>query len=243
MQPKIIIGTPTSIKKDYCLIDFLAHAAALTYPAIEHVIVDNSPGKEYAHKLRSYGVKVLRVPNKGNKSPQELVADSHNLLRTYALDKGADYLFHLESDIIPPVDVIERLLDAESLHDELAVFAGMYFLGHGGNSRLMYNVDWFKTGSGKGHGKLDFGSLDLDYADGGIKKVGNAGLGAMLIHKEILANVPFRHVTNSTLFPDALFALDLANYGIPVYVDTSIHCLHHNTDWDSNYEFQKNLTA
>ena len=50
----------------------------------------------------------------------------------YALENDFDYLLHLETDIFPPTDVIERLLDAKQ-----KVVGAMYHIELGERSTLM----------------------------------------------------------------------------------------------------------
>ena len=39
------------------------------------------------------------------------MAKSHETIRQKALKGNYDYLLHLESDVFPPIDIIERLLE------------------------------------------------------------------------------------------------------------------------------------
>ena len=58
----------------------------------------------------------------------------------------------------------------------------------------------------------------------GLMKVVSAGLGCVLIHRDILKDVKFRYVLNT--FDDRWFFIDLYNKKVPVYADTSIKCRH-----------------
>ncbi|MBS3151227.1 hypothetical protein J4443_02500 [Candidatus Woesearchaeota archaeon] len=58
----------------------------------------------------------------------------------------------------------------------------------------------------------------------GLMQVISAGLGCILIHKNILKKIKFRYELNT--FDDRWFFMDLYNKKIPVYADTSIKCKH-----------------
>jgi len=58
----------------------------------------------------------------------------------------------------------------------------------------------------------------------GLMEVVSAGLGCVLIHKDILEKVKFRYEKNT--FDDRWFFIDCYNKKIKVFADTSIKCKH-----------------
>ena len=149
------------------------------------------------------------------------LAKSHDNCRTMALKGDYDYLLHLESDVFPPVNVIERLLDARK-----KVVGAMYHIELGEQSTLMIQqLEEF------GEAKRDtynLGETDLDFVDGSVKKIFSCGLGCVLIHKSVLKEVPFRYEEGAPVHPDSFFFADLDMRDISAYVDTSIYCEHRN---------------
>jgi len=220
---RVLIGTPTSDNKNYCLEEFIVRVKSFSYKNYDVLIVDNSANRHNYKRFISEGFKVIYVKPK-DKSIQNILAESHEAIREYAIKHKYSYLLHLESDIIPPTDVIERLM----IHN-LPIVSAMYMINFGEESHLMAQ-------------KIeDFGEIretinmkegaDLMMVDGKLKEVFSCGLGCVLIHKNILTQFKFRWDRNTTLHPDALFSLDTNGLGIRKYIDSSILCEHYNSAW------------
>lgn len=228
---RVLVGTPHSDKKNYCIEDYISVIKSLTYKNIDVLIVDNSESRKNYKRFIKEGFKSHHIKPK-NHSIQHILAESHEYIRKYAVANNYDYLFHLESDLIPPPDVIERLM----LHN-LPIVSGMYMINFGGNSHLMaQNMEHF--GQIRETTNLDNGS-DLLLVDGNLKETFHAGLGCILIHKNILTKFQFRHIKGISMHPDSVFAFDIDSIGINKYIDTSILCEHNNIEW-SNYGFADN---
>jgi len=128
---------------------------------------------------------------------------------------------HLETDIFPPINVIERLMDARK-----KVVGALYFIEEGERSKLMIQKieDW-----GIDHRETyNIDENDILLVSGGLEKVFSCGLGCVLIEKSVLKDVIFRYEEGSPVHPDSFFYADLDSKQIPVYVDTSIICEHKN---------------
>ena len=166
------------------------------------------------------------------KSNIQYICESHNALRTAFLRSDADIFFHLESDIIPPADIIERLLATKK-----RVVGAPYFIGEGDESHLIVQdtEDFFLNMMLTK--RMDDGT-DFMFMDGKLKKVHTIGLGCIMIDRETLENVPFRWVKGVDAHPDSWFSHDLHMLNIPIYCDTSILCEHNNQGWS---EFKKSM--
>lgn len=232
---RVLIGTPHSDKKNYCIEDYIARVKSFTYLNYDVLVVDNSESRKNAKLLRKEGFNVIHV--KPKKHPiQKILADSHEAIRQYAITHNYDYLLHLEDDLIPPADVIERLM----IHNRPIVSA-MYMINFGKDSHLMaQNIEGF--GEIRETANLDNGS-DLLYVDGSLKKTFHCGLGCVLIHKNVLRAFEFRHDSSLGLFPDGFFAFDTDALGIQKYIDTSVLCIHNNSEWVYHTEDFYNYNA
>jgi hypothetical protein len=220
---RVLIGTPHSDKKNYCIEDYIERVRSFSYSNYDVLIVDNSESKKNSKLLRKAGFNVVYIRPKHH-SIQKILADSHDEIRRYALLHKYDYLFHLEDDLIPPPDVIERLM----IHN-VPIASAMYMINFGSDSHLMaQKLENF--GEIRETINLDQGS-DLIFVDGGLKKTFHCGLGCVLIHKNVLKKFKFRHEYGSGLFPDGFFAFDIDALGIPKYIDTSVLCIHNNSEW------------
>ena len=58
----------------------------------------------------------------------------------------------------------------------------------------------------------------------GLMEVVSAGLGCVLIHRDVLKEIKFRYDKNT--FDDRWFFIDLYNKKIKSYADTSLKCKH-----------------
>ena len=220
---RVLIGTPHSDKKNYCIDDYIKRIKGFTYEYFDVLIVDNSESRKNVKRLRKAGFNVIHVKPK-NHSIQHILAESHEAIRKYAVANKYEYLFHLESDIIPPADVIERLM----IHN-VPIASGMYMINFGSDSHLMsQKIESF--GDIRETINADNGS-DLLFVDGTLKKTFHCGLGCVLIHKNVLNKFQFRSEKGTPIFPDGYFAFDIDGLGIPKYMDTSILCQHNNSEW------------
>lgn len=222
--PKILIGIPTSDKKNYCYDEFFSRVKNFTYKNIDIYIVDNSDDRKNVKRLRKDGFNAEYVKPK-TKSNIAYITESQNMLRRYACKLGYDFMLHLESDIIPPHDIIERLLIYKK-----KIISGMYMINFGKDSHLMlmnkekYSIQY------KNVQRSNFYN-DFKFIDGKIHQVYTAGLGCILIHRSILNQIPFRYVEGNNAHADTYFSMDLDKLQIPQFIDTSILCEHHNTEW------------
>lgn len=228
---KILIASPTADVKDYCFDKWMDNVSNFTYENCELFICDNSSTREYyvdiKNRFKDFPIPfhVARVNpsqyDRFNLTYKSILAKSHDKCRLYAIENDFDYLLHLETDIFPPVDVIERLLDANQ-----KIVGAMYHIEVGERSTLMiqkmeeFGDDLRET--------YNLNELDLDFVDGDVKKVFSCGLGCVLIHRSILKQVVFRYEEGSPVHPDSFYYADLDAKKIPVYVDTSIYCNHEN---------------
>ena len=226
---KILVGCPTYKGYAYCIQEYLSRVRSLTFPSFDLALVDNSEDDSYAAFLRSQGIMVLRGPHLS--SIPERITISRNILREYALAHGYDYLFSLEQDVIPPPDVLERLL----AHNQKIV-TGVYF--------KLYPLTLTQTGKKDGKvvkrikalapvlfafstspGKMEiFTAKTLDPPR--LLKVRASGLGCMLIHRSVLEQISFRFDPSVDTYDDVLFCNDLLDKGFSLYADTGIRCKH-----------------
>lgn len=225
---KVLIGSPTADIKDYCFEKWIKNVDNFTYENSEIFLCDNSISREYYMGLQknysnlSKKLNLGRVtPSQYNLSYKHLLAKSHDRVRMYALENDFDYLLHLETDIFPPIDVIERLLDAKQ-----KVVGALYHIELGERSSLM--IQKMEDFGNELRETYNLEETDIEFVDGEVKKVFSCGLGCVLIHRSILKEIGFRYEEGSPVHPDSFYFADLDAKHIPVYVDTSIYCEHEN---------------
>ncbi len=224
MNPKVFIATPHADRKNYCLEQYFEVINTLSYKNKVVLVADNSDSNKNTQLLNKMGIKAIHVKPK-KKSNFQYICESHNALRSAFLRSNADIFFHLESDIKPPVDIIERLLSTRK-----RVVGAPYFIGSGSESYLV-SQDIEKFGvEMKLTKRMDDGT-DFMFIDGKLKKVHTIGLGCIMIDKRTLKKVPFRWEKGINAHPDSFFAHDLHMLGIPIWCDTSIIPEHNNNEW------------
>lgn len=238
---KVLISCPTAKVKNYCFEEWLENVWSFTYPNYDVVMFDNTPdnGENAKHLNRifknKYGFnkdKKFRVINslithkkKPNLQIIERMALSHNDCRLETLVGDYDYLLHLESDVFPPKDVIEKLM----FHKKKFISA-MYYTDEGIYRRPMIQV----------HLELapEYGSSywitrkdEIKYVNGETYQIALAGLGCSLIHYSLLKKIEFRFEKGIDKHPDTFFAEDCEKLNVPIFIDTSIICEHKNKSW------------
>ncbi|MCD4666279.1 glycosyltransferase family 2 protein, partial [archaeon] len=119
--PKVLVGCPTSVHKDYCLNNYIEGLNKLTYPNFDILLVDNSDGDSYFKKIKEKNIPIVKLDLKDEILRIKL-AKSRNILRKKVLEKKYDYFLSLEQDVVPPKNIIERLLK----HNK-EIITGVYY--------------------------------------------------------------------------------------------------------------------
>jgi len=220
-QPKILVGCPTSFHKEYCLKQYAEAVKSLTYPNYDILLVDNSPDDSYLKKIKSHKLPIIKGPY--SKIPRQRIIDSRNILREKAL-KDYDFFFSLEQDVIPPADVIEKLLKINK-----KITTGVYFTyTTQGNITKLLPLLYKKT---KHPGIQKQMKTEEVHAPRKII-VNSCGLGCILIHKDVLKKVRFRYDKEFPAFDDMFFCKDARENNFRIIADTSIKCKHLIENWD-----------
>ncbi len=243
MQPKILIGCPTSDVKAYCLNQYIEGIRNLAHDSFDILLVDNSSGDDYFQRIKAAGIPVVK--GKFFSGAKDRIVFARNLLRQKVLD-DYDYFFSLEQDVVPPRDVIETLLS----HNK-EIVSGIYFnIVHGKLDPLIYKKIDEKTIREATDGNfgvedvekvLSQKNLDLTHfripftfeevEEPRLLEVGFCGLGCVLIKREVLEKIEFR--ADETSFDDMFFSIDARKNGFKIFADTNQKCKHHitGTDW------------
>ncbi len=150
---------------------------------------------------------------------------ARNVCCMRALEVGADYLFFLDSDVVPPSDTIYRLLS-----HKLPIVSGIYCRRSPpqGIPVMLKNRQWI-----------------THYPKNVLLEVDFVGAGCLLISRDVLASLPplapdrgrhwfdWRVDMPKNLIPegegvseDFAFCLHAQKHGYKIVVDTSIMCRH-----------------
>lgn len=118
---KVLVACPNHVVKEYSFQRWIDAVTNLTYPNYDILVVDNSPGGELAER---YGAQVPIVVLDASDRPEIAIDEgwsrptivrinrSMELIRQHFLTGGYSHWMNIESDVIPPPDVIEVLLES-----------------------------------------------------------------------------------------------------------------------------------
>jgi len=229
MLPKVLVGVCTYEGKDYIWPEFKKGVENLTYPNFDVMIVDNSKGNAYSRKLKKdckeNGFMVKHITRAKNSRIAH--ADSLNTIRDYFLDNDYEYMLLLESDILPPVDIIQRQIATGK-----SVVGAIYFIGHAWDPKRAPKACLFDNVDGKSTRILTREEGWSMYGKG-VQPIHGCGIGCTLVHKNVIEQFKFWwHLSNPPKHADVLFFADLENNNIPVYVNTDVVVRHQPSDWD-----------
>lgn len=248
--PKVLVVTTIYSGKEYCLERFLTHARGLTYPNMRHVWIDNSADDgAFAKKLvEEYDIPAEDVYHieRGSNS-REALARSSNYGRKLVIEGGYDYMFMLESDVMVPPTIIERLVSYGK-----DIISGLYMIGsdewdeeevpEAYKDMVGTRMRWpCVTIPRYNHNLGAWGSRLLtleevnDYVMQGVKRVHTNSFGNCLIHKSVFTKhgITFTYDPRFNGHPDIYFFNNCFMKRIPVFVDTSVVSDHDNIPWST----------
>lgn len=218
-SPRVLVATPTTSAKRYILALWLRTLQRLTYANKDILIVDNSDdGGAYAQMIADLGFPVVRSRHMEN--PYDQLIAARNLIREHAVANGYDYWLSLESDVIPPEDVIERLL----AHGKGYVNTVQYnHLILGTKIRSFPALCRRSTVPGARYGRY-YELTEEELREAPLITIDRGHLGCTLISADLLRKVVFRH--DGWQADDHCLCDDLRELGVTLYCDTTIPIFH-----------------
>ncbi len=227
---KVLIGCPTSDYKSYCLNEYLEGLKSITYKEADFIIVDNSKTDEYLNKIKELtkdfkNLKLIKDP-KWFEGAKDRIINSRNLIREIVLKENYDYFLSLEQDVIPPKNVVERLLKHKK-----DIISGVVFCDLIINGALTYKpMLWISAGKDEKGKELMRYLEPYEVEDEKLMELRTTSLSCLLISKEILNKIKFRYTVG---FDDVELCNDTKELGYKIFVDTSVKCKHliKGMDW------------
>lgn len=134
------------------------------------------------------------------------------------------HLYWHDSDMVPPVDIIPRLLALD-----VPVASGIY--NRRGDKEVCLCV-FSRFGVREGERPGDTVVDEIEMVDG-VASMAGAGMGCMLVQRDILERFGFREPSSYTMDgngEDVRWCRDLYEAGIPVTVDWKLPCWHVDDD-------------
>lgn len=216
--PRILVGCPTSYRHSHSIKQFIACLKELTYPDFDVLFVDETEGEDFAGYLRSNGYKVIKSSPKSEAKIGRII-ENRNIIIDYCIKNNYDFLFFLDTDVIPPKDVIERLVS----HDK-DIAAGVYLANQVINGipkvlPVLRGLSEYKNFSRP---------IEIrEIKENKVFEVFGCGFGCCLIKRAVLENVKLRFNLHLNSSEDFIFCYDArVQHGFRTYADTSVKCSH-----------------
>lgn len=231
MHPRVLVGCPVSSVKAYCTQAYVEGIQLLTHANKEVLLMDNSPGTGLEGFFKPF--KSMRVQKTlHTQNVMEMIVRDRNALRQYALDHDFDYFLSLEQDVIPPKDIVERLLSNEKEVCSAVYFHHVRSDPHWIGQRQISVQDLVPLAYNFGSKQGEAVQMFFDQVfPARVQEVFFAGLGCMLISRRVLENISFRFEEGKPAFDDAFFGADCAGHGFKQYLDSRAVCMHHSRPW------------
>lgn len=237
-QPKVLVACPIIDRNKYCIDKFLDCVNSLTYTNKEFLLVDNSATEDFYNELKTKGLNVIRGKHFDKAIPA--LVFNRNIIRSYFLARDFDYLFSLDSDVICQPDSIEKLMKHEK-----EIVTGIYYSAKIEQGKMVakpmlfnrLNDEEFKQLLDKGEYKKQFEQgmkreeifkqlTRDDVKEPKLMETAVAGLGVVLIKRNILEKIAFRFDPDINATDDFFFFVDTEKAGFKLYADTTVKCSH-----------------
>lgn len=226
MHPKVLIGSPVTSLKEYCIPDYVDALKGLSYKNKEFLIVDDSPdGKSIRHFFEGMDIHYERFPFNGH--IQSMLAGARNVLRKKALDENFDFLLLIEQDVIPPKDVVESLLSS----NKKIVSAAFFNFSHQKDDSVPTPNHFGLINPTGNHTIVTRRLAFEDMWPSRLIKVFMTGVGCILIHRSVLEKISFRVEKGLTAYDDVFFCRDAHEKGFEIFLDSRVLCRHLNRPW------------
>jgi len=233
-RPKIVMGVPTYAGKNYAWHDFQRAFHQIDTDAFDvvKIIVDNTDheGNRKFFEENAHGWdEIFHIDTRGLHVNDKL-AKSHNMIREYTLRTGADFMFHVESDVIVPPNALNDLY----IHKK-RVIGGWYML-HTGADRYPIHCPWDL--STVFHFQYQLGHGWHYFLEPGVQEAGLVGIGCCLMKASLLKRLIFRYDPDNPVAPDTNASKDCKMMGVKWWVNNDILCYHMNDlGWGKELKF------
>lgn len=239
VYPRVLVASPVFDGMEYCIGDFLNRIRSLSYKNYDIFLVDNSEGRDFSKMLeRDYGVDVLHLDLKDIHGMKKIVR-CRNRIFNYAVENDYDYVLMMDCDVIPPVDIVDRLL----AHDK-EVVSGLYFSMFNVDRKqqlksvawkCLSEVEWeevkgqLMSGVVRKREDIRRNLTDEEIESGELQEVIIPSCGCMLVSRSVFSKIKYGLLDVSgqlNTSDDIYFSRKAREAGIKLYCDPSVKCEH-----------------
>lgn len=162
--------------------------------------------------------------------PGSLVYDARNQLSLTAMENNFDNVLWLDSDIVPPQDVLVRM--QKSMDDGLSMATGLYFKRTMPTAPVIYKTIAPPEPDSSGHMRKRIEEY-RDYEQDSVFPVAGCGFGCVMTSTDLLREMWGKYGPPFTPFPwageDIAFCYRVNQAGKQIWCDSSIKCKHIGT--------------
>ena len=249
---KVLIVIPTYAGHAYCRDEFIDNTIALA-GSNDVLVIWNGEGDPSKIFPANWKTQVIKQSSKEN--GLDVLVRKHNIASKRTISGGYSHLFLLESDVMPPTDAIERLLD----HD-VDMVAAVYLIRFETHTILdipdneKYRKKYDGTMAGKTvfavrdqtspvvwgleNEEIRFWEMDDMMKQRGLVRIFATGVGSSLIKRKVIESITWK-VPPAEMghhCDDFPFYSEAYHLGFKLYADTDILCQHrHNYSEDGDF--------
>lgn len=223
---RVLIGCPTYDGQSYCIGRFVEQLKLVKGPN-DVLFVDNSGNDAHSEIIKAAGFEVIRNKNAGEDRIAKIISNRQKIIDRF-LEKRYDALLFLDTDILPPEDIISRMI-AHKKDIVTGVYLGaMKIQGKIRQAPVIYDFS---------HKKDYFRPVPLNSVlDEDLREIAASGFGCILISRPVLEKVQLRYNKELGSGEDIPFCRDARElHGFKTFVDTSIKCTHMQKERDLNF--------
>jgi len=107
--PRVLVGCPNHVCKEYSFQQWIDNVKMFTYPSFDILVVDNSPNAELMERYGSQ-LPIIHAQVSSQQHSMLRITEAMAVLQRRFLAGDYQWWFNCESDVIPPVNVIEAML-------------------------------------------------------------------------------------------------------------------------------------
>ncbi|MBN1544767.1 glycosyltransferase family 2 protein [Candidatus Woesearchaeota archaeon] len=215
-KPRVLVGCVTHDKDECYLNDLLGAIRSQDFRNFDILFVETAGNDEYAARLRGTGAIVLKC-EEVFKHSIERITYGRNAVREYAIRKGYDYIWFVDTDVLPPQDALSRMIS-----EGKDIVAGLCLVSVNveGVTKILPNI--YRPGRGECLVPFPIGDVMND----DVIEISCAGFGCVLLSSKVLEAVNFRFFQGSMAGEDMAFFNDAREKGFRSFADNGVKCMH-----------------
>ena len=148
--------------------------------------------------------------------------DARNLVhKQYLTDSKADFLFMLDSDVLPPPDIIGKLLGHMKRRKDIRMVGGWYKIKQEPYNPVVYHEDKLDA-----LGIMQYAQYSDREVGKGLEKVDAAGAGCWMMHRSVAEAIGPKPYDMAEGGEDLLLCRKVKEAGFDLWIDWRLSCAH-----------------